>query len=649
MSSLKYVGAGPVADADIANDAYVLSLLAQNLAQPAVDALIVAGLASYATKTYVDAQDALNATKAYIDAADATRLHLSAIGTHGGPVGLDENGWIDPAVISIPSTQRWPGPGASPGSYNTEVSVTTDTTIYTEVVTDPGYPYNLLVFGSVDVSTFADGVTPLITVRAGTDTGPLVGTGYGAPESYGVAPVFDAVGTGFTGNTQNFTFSHIAVEHAYVIVDIAVRDGPTVSTATYGGLPMTFLGSQVINTIGNGILVRYGLADVAPGTKTVAIGLSAAAYVTACSVSYLNVANVSTMGKITGTGAPIAYNVTTVLTPAQVLVEAFACRQAASLLTPSGGVNRFNSGDFDSGTFYSDLSISDATAATNFTATGTTVGNWAGIANILTSNNYSTAVIEPFYASMPASTPVFDAASAGQLANKATNFSFTHTAAADAYVVIDVCALGGAMIVSCSYDGVALTALATRGLNNNTATGVLARYGVANTTAGTKTIAIVLSASGYVTASSVSYRGVKSVGASTSVYAAGTNSLSEPVSVYAYGGQIAVQAFAADQVHPQWTVSGGTKRREVSFDSGGGVFQAELTVSDAVASTTFVAVSSISNAAGIVTLLSGVLGTPAQSGRTGDTTLYVRLAPSSAGTVSATGVRPALTAIPIPA
>src|SRR5512139_2670576 len=127
---IKYVGVPPGSDPDVATEEYLLGLRAQNLPQATVDALIAAGMAPYATRTYVNDQDALNATKAYIDAGDATRLHLSQIDTPGGPVGLDEVGWLDPAILDIASTQRWPALPSSPDTYNPDVvSATAETTV----------------------------------------------------------------------------------------------------------------------------------------------------------------------------------------------------------------------------------------------------------------------------------------------------------------------------------------------------------------------------------------------------------------------------------------------------------------------------------------------------------------------------------------
>lgn len=682
MTNLTYVGAGPTDDLDISVNAYLLSLRGANLDATTVTNLINTGLTVYATRAYVDEQDALNATKAYIDGkyangdtipdtdvvnynpygGDASRILKADIGSDGGPVALDTLGKLDRAILTISDAQKWPAPSSSPGSYNAS-TVTTggvagiESTVYTHTVDDPGYPYNLLVFGQVDVTTTADDNFPIISVRADTATGTLVGTGYGVPENYGVAPSFDAVGVGYNGNAASFTFNHTGAVGAYLIVDISIFNAPDVTSCTYDGVAMTLLGVQyVANSAGYGTLVRYGMPSIPGGTRTVAVVLTGAQHVTAGSVSYANVASVGTTVKTYGS-TELAQNVT--CGAGQRIVQGFACRQATTLLAPTGGTSRGSGGHLSSGTYYAELLISDATVTTNFTATATASSYWAGMATPLNSTqypNHSTAVIEPFFADVPANPPVFDAAGRGYLPHyggakgevPASSFRFTHTAAANSYVIIDVVA-PGVGISAVSYDGVTLTPLAATYLNNIPATGAYNRYGVVNNEAGTKSIGIALTGYGAVSACSVSYYGVKTVGATTTMYATGVPLLSQHVDAWEYGGQMIVHGFAADQMAPEWALGGGTPRYGVSFSSSGGAWYGDVEISDSLTSTTFEAAATIGNASGIATVLTGVLGTPAQSSRTGATDLYLRIGSSAPGAVSATTTNPSLTAIPIPA
>ena len=691
MTTLPYVGVGPTAALDISDRGYLVSLQALTLPQETVTTLITTGLTTYATRSYVDAQDALLATKAYIDGkyangdpipdtdtlnynpkgGDASRILKTRINTNGGPVGLDSIGKLDRAILTIPDEQKWPAPSSSPSSYNASPVTTSgvasiESTVYTHTVPDPGYPYNLLVFGQVDVATSVDDNFPNISVRADSPTGTLVGTGYGVAESYGIAPSFDAVGVGYNGESvASFTFNHTAAAGAYVIVDV-VNWGDNyyvpanqVSTVTYNGVAMTKLAEVgMANVVGYGRLARYGLANAPGGTRSVAVTFpGATTYVTAGSVSYTGVASVGDTQITYGTSTAIAQNV--VCGNAQRIVQAFGCMSATQVLTPGGGTNRGTGGHLKSGTYYAELTVSDAASTTNFTATGPSSSYWGALATPLNSAqypNHSTAVIEPYFANMPANPPVFDASGSGYLPHYGgakgevaqTGFGFTQTAAADSYVIIDVVA-PGVGIASVYYDGVLLTPLVATYLNNTPAIGAYNRYGVVNTTAGTKTIAIYLTGYGAVSACSVSYTGVKTVGATTTMYASGTNHLSQHVDVWAYGGQIVVQGFAADQVTPQWALAGGTPRYGVNWSAGGDTYYGIVEISDSGSSTTFEAAATISNAAGIATVLTGVLGTPAQSSRTGATNLYMRIGSSAAGTVTATTTNPSLTAIPIPA
>ena len=691
MATLPYVGVGPSADLDLSDNAYLIGLQAANLPQETVTNLIATGLTAYATRAYVDAQDAFLATKAYIDGKyangdpipdtdtmnynpygdDANRILKTRIGESGGPVALNSIGKLDRAILTIEDAQKWPAAGSSPSSYNASPVTTggvkdVESTVYSYEVADPGFPYNLLVFGQVDVSTSVDDTRPIVNVRADTPTGTLVGTGSGVGESYGVPPAFDAVGVGYNGESvASFSFNHTAAAGAYLIVDIDnwgdnyYYPANSVATVTYNGVAMTRLieiGHG--NAVGAGRLVRYGLADCPGGTRQVTVTFpQATTYVTAGSVSYTNVASVGTSTTAYGTAAPMAQNVIPV--NAQRIVQAFGLNTGTTQIAPSGGTARGVGGHLKNGTYDSALSISDTTTTTNFTASATSSGYWAAIATPLNSSNFpnhSTAVIEPYFANVPANPPKFDASGSGYLPHyggakgevAASSFGFAQTAAANSYVIIDVVA-PGVGIASVYYDGVLLTPLLATYLNNTPAIGSYNRYGVVNTTAGTKSIAIYLTGYGAVSACSVSYTGVKQVGATTAVYGSGVHLMQQHVDLWQYGGQTVVQGFAADQINPEWSLGGGTPRYGVNFSAGGDTYYGIVEISDSQVSTTFEAASTISNAAGIATVLTGVLGTPAQESRTGPTTLYMRLNSSATGAVTATTTNPSLTAIPIPA
>lgn len=184
MSSLKYVGPTAQSSRDLVNGSYVTNLLATNLSQATVNSLISTALSPYATRTYVDQQDALNANKTYVDNGDSTRLHLSQRNVPNGVAGLDATDRIDPARLPDISTQRFPSPYWSPAAYNaTTVNTITEGALYTCAIADPGYTYKLLIFGVAHTTIASDtGEYPVINVRLGSTTGPIIASGYGLAE-----------------------------------------------------------------------------------------------------------------------------------------------------------------------------------------------------------------------------------------------------------------------------------------------------------------------------------------------------------------------------------------------------------------------------------------------------------------------------------
>lgn len=220
MATLSYVGSAQQNPNDLVNDGYVNSLLSLDLPQATVDSLINSGLSGYVTKAYVDSQDALNATKAFIDAGDATRLHLSQVGVPNGVAGLNNLGRIDTGRVSVASTQRFPKPFYSPSAYNTAAvaASTAETQVYPAMsVADPGFTYKLLIFGAVDAATSVDGAYPIVRVRVGSMTGPIVAGGYGLGEKY--------TGGVLTPYTTHGSYSYTVPSWAQTVDCIALGAG----------------------------------------------------------------------------------------------------------------------------------------------------------------------------------------------------------------------------------------------------------------------------------------------------------------------------------------------------------------------------------------------------------------------------------------
>jgi hypothetical protein len=105
-----------------------------------------------------------------------------------------------------------------------------------------------------------------------------------------------------------------------------------------------------------------------------------------------------------------------------------------------------------------------------------------------------------------------------------SGFSFSGpTAAVGDYIVLDVDIDRAATITSCTYDGSAMTLLATAPHNNSEASnGSLRRYGIVAAGAGAKTIALACGSS-WISANATAFRGVGSIGTHTTVFGTGTS------------------------------------------------------------------------------------------------------------------------------
>lgn len=184
---LQYVGVGVSDVHDLTYRDYVEVVKSADLTTGAIDTLINNGLASYVDTSYVDTQDALNATQAYVDAGDAGRLKLANKNIAGGIAGLDSTSHVAPNLINVPLAQTWHRGPWVPSAYHASPVVlsSAETTVFSCPITDPGYPYRLLVFGEVDMQTSVVGEAPILRTRVGNaTTGAIIATGEGLMDSY---------------------------------------------------------------------------------------------------------------------------------------------------------------------------------------------------------------------------------------------------------------------------------------------------------------------------------------------------------------------------------------------------------------------------------------------------------------------------------
>lgn len=184
--TLRMLAAAPAVNSDVANRNYVSSVRSTfSMTQTQINEAIASGFSTYATKSYVDSQDTLNATKAQVDAADADRLKLSTVNANNGVAGLDAQGRVSVARISGSTTQRWPKGFYTPASYAAATSSSgSEVTIFTQSITSPGFTYKLLISGQLDCRTLTNGDAPVVRVRLGGPTGPVVATGTAQSSQY---------------------------------------------------------------------------------------------------------------------------------------------------------------------------------------------------------------------------------------------------------------------------------------------------------------------------------------------------------------------------------------------------------------------------------------------------------------------------------
>jgi hypothetical protein len=181
--------AAPATDpGHVATRSYPLSTRGSgSITQAAIDAHIANSLAPYATEDYVQKRDTLLASIQQVDSGDAVKLKLSQRNIANGVAGLDAGGRVDIARISAASTQRWPKGQYTPAAYPssvTEATGSTEVTVLTLPISDPGTPYRILVNGHFDCRTEVDGDAPLIQVRRGSTSGQVIASGSASPSQY---------------------------------------------------------------------------------------------------------------------------------------------------------------------------------------------------------------------------------------------------------------------------------------------------------------------------------------------------------------------------------------------------------------------------------------------------------------------------------
>lgn len=241
MGTLNYVGADVLDVDDVSYKDYVDIVKAADPSDAHIDSVIATRLSSYATKSYVDSRDSLLATRAYIDAQDNLRLKLVDKNVANGVAGLDAAARVNQNLIDAPLTQSFLRGPWSPAAYqgaSIDSIGTTEATIHTCGVTDPGYSYKLVVFGSYEVTTDTAGDFPTVIVRQGSNTGPIVAQGHGSSEEFYGLGIDDFERVNSTNMGPDWSITYAANDASTGIV--ATPDGHNASWTGTSGTGITY-------------------------------------------------------------------------------------------------------------------------------------------------------------------------------------------------------------------------------------------------------------------------------------------------------------------------------------------------------------------------------------------------------------------------
>ena len=154
MSGVPYVGRYPDSDGSLVHKQYVDARYGQVAVDLSyVNASSAIKAATLVTQTYVDSGDATRAKKTSVDTADANYVLLTKKGVANGVATIGADGYIPSAQLPAIVTERKTDFRNVTTTYL--ISRTLTTTVPKEYlaatisVTDPGFPYYPLVFGSI--------------------------------------------------------------------------------------------------------------------------------------------------------------------------------------------------------------------------------------------------------------------------------------------------------------------------------------------------------------------------------------------------------------------------------------------------------------------------------------------------------------------
>lgn len=182
MPPLPYIGQAPDSDASVVNKAFVDQRFTETAVdQSYVDSTISTKMQGMATKTYVDQQDSPKAPVSYVDQQDLLYIPKARVGATTGVAPLGADG-------KIPTANLYTLPQRSVVHQNYTQTVAGNLTINSSthvvarlVYSDPGWPYRILPFTSLDCRT--DGSLILECYVRRTSDNLMVGYGSGSTDT----------------------------------------------------------------------------------------------------------------------------------------------------------------------------------------------------------------------------------------------------------------------------------------------------------------------------------------------------------------------------------------------------------------------------------------------------------------------------------
>lgn len=200
------------------------------------------------------------------------------------------------------------------------------------------------------------------------------------------------------------------------------------------------------------------------------------------------------------------------------------------------------------------------------------------------------------------SPPVFDAVGVGGSVYS-TTLSWSHTAAAGAYVIVGICTNFGTFDVE--YGSKTMIPLGLVYNANVAAAGATALYGLANVAGGATTVTVTTGQTTNISGNSLSFTNVSCAGVVKNTFGTGT-SLSHAVSCGT--NQLIVQAFGTQGLSELSSFTGGTNK-SYGYYAGWGYHTVGLALSYAAANTTFGAKASVNDNWGSVSVVLNPAGT----------------------------------------